>query len=217
MSGIETLPERDGEHAKLSEEHEPTKQNTEQLDEALRQADTEAAAAEDAAAVARARADRLRGRGAVWLAVLLCSAALLATGYMVNVQVADRAEKRAKAEFTAVARQVVVTLMSIDATDPQASVDRIIDNSTGAFLEEFRVATDDFINVAQDAKVTTKATATAAAVESMTQDSATVLVSASSTVTDAEGADEAPGHWRLLVDLQREGDQIKMSKVEFVP
>jgi Mce-associated membrane protein len=51
----------------------------------------------------------------------------------------------------------------------------------------------------------------------MDDDSALVLVAATSRVTNAAGAKQEPRAWRLAVNLQREGDQIKMSKVEFVP
>ena len=51
----------------------------------------------------------------------------------------------------------------------------------------------------------------------MTDDTAIVLVAASSRVTNSAGAKQEPRSWRLRVDLQRDGDQIKMSKVEFVP
>src|SRR5699024_1513378 len=95
-------------------------------------------------------------------------------------------------EFVAVARQVVVTLMSIDYNDAEGAVQRIVDNSTEPFRTEFEGAAEDFVKVSKDAKVTTKATVDTAAVESMTPDSAVVLVSASSTVTNAAGADEAP-------------------------
>lgn len=150
--------------------------------------------------------------------VMLCACALLgASAWMISAQRTAQAHERNRAEFVAAARQAVVTLMSIDFNDPQGSVQRIADNSTGPFRDEFLGAADDFTRVAKDAKVTTKATATAAAVESMTSDSAVVLVSASSTVTNAAGAEESPRRWRLTVDLRREGDQIKMSKVEFVP
>ncbi|BBY32638.1 hypothetical protein [Mycolicibacter minnesotensis] len=167
---------------------------------------------------ARNRVSGFRRRQLATAAVVLCACALLvASGLMVRQQQNVRAVERERAEFVAAARQAVVTLMSIDFHDPQGSVQRIVDNSTGPFREEFLGAADDFSRVAKDAKVTTKATANAAAVQSMTADSAVVLVSASSTVTNAAGAEEAPRRWRLTVDLQREGDQIKMSKVEFVP
>ena len=60
-------------------------------------------------------------------------------------------------------------------------------------------------------------TVTAAAVQSMTDDSAEVLVAATSRVSNTTGANQQPRSWRLSVSLQREGEQIKMSKVEFVP
>lgn len=152
------------------------------------------------------------------VAVMLSSCALLAlSAWMIRQHQHAQADQRNRAEFVAVARQVVVTLMSIDYNDAEGSVQRIADNSTGPFRSEFQGAADDFVKVSKDAKVTTKATVNAAAVESMTPDSAVVLVAASSTVTNAAGAQEEPRRWRLTVDLQREGDQIKMSKVEFVP
>lgn len=220
---------------------EPADLTAEQLSAIAEQAESDAAEAEKAAAEARARADRLqqdpagaaeetpperswsrlprpgRKRIVAVLAALCAAALLVASGYMIQVQRHLQAEQRQQAEFVAAARQVVVTLMSIDFTNPQQSVQRIVDNSTDPFRAEFQSAADDFIKVAQDAKVTTKASANAAAVESITAESAVVLVSASSTVTNEAGADEAPRNWRLKVDLQREGDQIKMSKVEFVP
>jgi len=51
----------------------------------------------------------------------------------------------------------------------------------------------------------------------MTDNTATVLVAASSRVTNAAGAKEEPRAWRLSVNLARDGDQIKLAKVEFVP
>ncbi|ORA82532.1 hypothetical protein BST28_03055 [Mycolicibacter kumamotonensis] len=171
----------------------------------------------------RSRFARVRDHAPGWrrlaaVAVVLCSCALLAfSAWMIRQHQHAQADQRHRAEFVAAARQVVVTLMSIDYNDAEGSVQRIVDNSTGPFRTEFQGAADDFIKVSKDAKVTTKATVNAAAVESMTPDAAVVLVAASSTVTNAAGAQEAPRRWRLTVDLQREGDQIKMSKVEFVP
>jgi Mce-associated membrane protein len=60
-------------------------------------------------------------------------------------------------------------------------------------------------------------TVNAAAVKSMTDGTAQVIVAATSRVSNAQGANQEPRPWRMLVELTREGDQIKMSKVEFVP
>jgi Mce-associated membrane protein len=126
-------------------------------------------------------------------------------------------EQRHRAEFAAAGRQSVVTLMSLDFNKAKDDVQRIIDNSTGTFKDDFKTQAEDFIKVAQDSKVITEVTVNATAVEKMTKDTATVLVSATSRVTNSSGAKQEPRSWRLSVDLQRDGDQIKMAKVEFVP
>jgi Mce-associated membrane protein len=127
------------------------------------------------------------------------------------------AEQQRRAEFTAAGRQSAVTLMSLDFNKAKEDVQRIIDNSTGSFRDDFKNQADDFVKVAQDSKVITEVSINSAAVESMTDDSAVVLVSATSHVTNAAGAKQEPRSWRLSVNLQRDGGQIKMSKVEFVP
>lgn len=191
--------------------------------EAVSSGETPTDDAEEPADVHSSARARLRFRRPRWTTVaaclaLLCTAALLgASGYMTWEHQKRLREERNRAEFTAAARQIVVNLMSIDFNNANDDVQRIIDSSTGPFKDDFQHAAEDFIKVAQDAKVTTNATANAAAVESMTDSSAVVLVTASSTVTNAAGAKDAPRTWRLSVDLQRDGDQIKMSKMEFVP
>lgn len=127
------------------------------------------------------------------------------------------AEQQRRADFAAAARQSVVTLMSVDFNKAKDDVQRIVDNSTGQFREDFKNSADDFIKVAQDSKVITKVNIGGTAVESMKDDSAVVLVSATSRVTNAAGANQEPRSWRLSVNLERDGGQIKMSKVEFVP
>ncbi|MGA5544619.1 hypothetical protein ACPCIR_22410 [Mycobacterium sp. NPDC051198] len=127
------------------------------------------------------------------------------------------ADQRRAAEYSAVARQGVVTLMSLDFNHAKEDVQRIIDSSTGQFKEDFQATADDFIKVAESSKAVTETTVSAAAVDSMTDDSAVVLVAATSRVTNAAGAKQDPRTWRLAVTLNKDGDQMKLSKVEFVP
>lgn len=126
-------------------------------------------------------------------------------------------DQHIRAEFAAAATQAVVTLMSIDSAKAEDNVAQIIANATGQFLDDFQSAADDFVRAAHDSKSVTKATAQACAVESMTPHSAVVLVTAATTVSNSAGADQRPRNWRLSVDMVREGQQIKLSKVEFVP
>jgi Mce-associated membrane protein len=51
----------------------------------------------------------------------------------------------------------------------------------------------------------------------MTDDSAVVLVASTSEVSNSAGAKQNPRSYRLLVTITRDGDQLKMSKVEFAP
>jgi Mce-associated membrane protein len=122
-----------------------------------------------------------------------------------------------RAEYEAAARQSVTTLMSIDYRHAQQDVQRIIDNSTGSFKDDFQRQAPDLVNAAQQAHTVTEVTVNVAGVETATSDTATVLVSASTRVTNNSGSKPDPHAWRLAVDLKREGNQIKMTKVEFVP
>jgi Mce-associated membrane protein len=147
-----------------------------------------------------------------------CTCALITLSVlMVQNHRHQAAEQQRSAEYAAAARQSAVTLMSLDFNKAKEDVQRIIDNSTGQFRDDFKNQADDFIKVAQDSKVITEVTVNATGVESMTNDTAIVLVSASSRVTNAAGAKQEPRTWRLSVNLQRDGGQIKMAKVEFVP
>ncbi|MGV0770329.1 hypothetical protein [Mycobacterium syngnathidarum] len=127
------------------------------------------------------------------------------------------ADQRRAAEFSAAARQGVVTLMSLDYNNAKDDVQRIIESSTGQFKQDFEATADDFIKVAQSSKAVTETTVSATAVDSMTDDSAVVLVAATSRVSNEAGAKQDPRTWRLSVTVSRDGDQIKLAKVEFVP
>lgn len=194
---------------------------TESADADTDDADIDGTDAEEQPAAAAQPPARGLGRTLRWAAATV---AMLAIGALVTVSVlmvihhrGVQADERQAAEYAAAARQSVVTLMSLDFNSVDEDVQRIIDNSTGDFRKEFEGQAKDFATVAKESKVITEATATAAAVESMTDNDAVVLVTATSTVTNTTGADQEPRTWRLTVNLTREGDQIKMSKVEFAP
>jgi Mce-associated membrane protein len=155
---------------------------------------------------------------AVGLASLLTAGLLAATGYMVWQHQKAARQQHSAAEFTAAARQDVINLMSIDFNTAQDSVKRVLDGSTGRFRSNFADTADDFVKALKDEKVITKATVNDAAVESMTGDSAVVLVSATSR-REGEKApkdQQQPRLWRVVVTLEREDGQIKMSAVDFV-
>lgn len=127
-------------------------------------------------------------------------------------------ERQQRAEFAAAARQGVINLMSIDYASAKDSVQRVLDSSTGKFRDNFIESSDDFVTAMQNEKITTKATVNDAAVESISGDTATVLVSATSMREGAQAPkdQQQPRVWRVVVTMELDGGQPKMSGVEFV-
>jgi Mce-associated membrane protein len=151
------------------------------------------------------------------LVVVLSLGLLGVSGWMIWQHRQTVAEQQRSAEFAAAARQGVVTLMSLNFSHAKDDVQRIIDNTTGDFKKDFEGQAGDFTKVAQDSKVITEATVNSTAVQSMTRDTATVLVAVTTRVSNVASKEQGPRSWRLSVDVARDGGQIKLAKVEFVP
>ena len=161
-----------------------------------------------------------------WIRVVAAAATIAivlglcgASGYLVwHHHVAARDRQR-EAEFASAARQAIVNLTSLDFHRAKDDVQRVIDSSTGAFRDDFTRRATDFTATMERAKIVTEGTVNAAAVDlqSMNANSAVVLVTVSSRVSNSAGAQQEPRHMRLVVTMVREGGQLKMSKVEFVP
>jgi Mce-associated membrane protein len=149
-------------------------------------------------------------------ATTVISASLVATGYMVWQHYALLREQRHAAEFAAAARTGVATLMSIDPDHAVQSVERTIDLTTGALKSQLQATSVYMVKNAQEAKVATTATAETAAVESMTDNSAVVLVVAKSETTNPDKSKRPTVFWRISVNIDRDGGQLKMSKLDFV-
>ncbi len=156
---------------------------------------------------------------AAGLAIIVVLAALSGSVYMVLDHRQASQQRQRAAEFAAAARQGVVTLTSLDFNSAKEGVQRIAENSTGTFKDDFLKMADDFTKVVEQSKVVSQGTVQAAAVDldTMTDDSAVVLVASTSEVTNAAGAKQDPRNYRLIVTVTRDGGQLKISKVEFVP
>jgi Mce-associated membrane protein len=153
---------------------------------------------------------------AVGAAIVLICASLALSGYVVCYHRATVDERQRSKNFAAAARQGAITLMSIDAGKAREDLQRIVDNATGPFKNEMLLTANDRVDQVEQSKLSTKATVTAVAVESMTADSAVVLLTAKSEAVDADHAKAPPRYWRLVMTLQRDGGQLKIAKIEFV-
>jgi Mce-associated membrane protein len=150
-------------------------------------------------------------------AIILILCLALASGIMLwqHRDATQRAQRAAN--FVAGARQGVVNMTSLDFNKAKEDVQRVIDSSTGEFRDDFQQRAKDFATVVEQSKVVTQGTVNAAALESMDKHSASVLVSATSRITNSAGAKDEPRVWRLRVTVTEDGGQYKMSKVDFVP
>jgi Mce-associated membrane protein len=185
-------------------------------------------ATEDAAgAEAKTAASRLRRRWP-WLrrptrkavgvgtAIMLICASFAASGYIVWQHRTLVQQRQHAEEFAAAAREEVATLMSIDPAHAAENVQHTIDDTTGALKSQLEATSGYMAKNAQDAQVTTKATVQDVAVESMTDNSAVVLVVAKSDTINPDKSVRPPVFWRLSVNIDRDGDRLKMSKLDFV-
>lgn len=174
---------------------------------------------DEPAEVPPAKKRRLPGRAALAASLVLVAVAGLlgATGWMLWEHHKADAERHRSAEYAAAARQGVVNLMSMDYAHAQESVQRVIDDSMGRMKTNFEDTSKDLIKALQDSKMVTKVTVNDAAVESMDEETATVLIAATShrEGPNAPKEDQQPRVWRVVVTVQRDGGQIKMSDVEF--
>ncbi|OZC83914.1 hypothetical protein CH254_23775 [Rhodococcus sp. 06-412-2C] len=119
--------------------------------------------------------------------------------------------------YLQVARQSVLDLTTISASTVDDDVARVLERSTGTFRDQFGDRADDFVSVVQQADVRATGSITEAGIENADDRTASVLVAATSSVTNSSGAQEEPRVWRLRVTLDNAGESILVSDVEFVP
>lgn len=119
-------------------------------------------------------------------------------------------------QFVQVARQGAVNLTTINYTEVDADVQRILDQATGAFREDFEQRAKPFIEVVKAAQSKSEGTVTDAGLESQRGDSAQVLV-AVAVKSRTAGGEEAAREWRMRIEVRSVGNDTKVSNVVFVP
>jgi Mce-associated membrane protein len=128
----------------------------------------------------------------------------------------DREAKAKRDLYVQVARQGAVNLTTINYTQADADVQRILDLSTGAFRDDFEQRSKPFVEVVKAAQSKSEGTVTDAGLESQRGDSAQVLV-AVAVKSRTAGGEEAPREWRMRVEVRSVGNDAKVSNVVFVP
>ena len=148
--------------------------------------------------------------------VLICTF-LAVSGYVLQYHHRAADERHRAEEFATAARQGVTALMSIDANKARDGVQRIIEDSTGPFKTGVLLGEDDLVKAVEDSKVSTRVAVKAVAVESMTDDSAVVLVATRAEVANPDKSKPPPRSWRVVMTIQRDGGKLKIAKAESLP
>ena len=155
------------------------------------------------------------GRALVAGAVVVATLAGL-TGWL-GYRAYEKHEAQARrALFVQTARQGAVNLTTINYTEAETDVHRIIDSATGAFRDDFEKRSQPFIEVVKAAQSKSEGTVSDAGLEFQQGDSAQVLV-AIAVKSRTAGGEEAPREWRMRIGVQAFGNDAKVSNVVFVP
>jgi Mce-associated membrane protein len=110
-----------------------------------------------------------------------------------------------------------VNLTTIDWQEADADINRILDSATGTFYDDFSKRSQPFVQVVKQAQSKSVGTVTEAGLESQSGDQAQVLVAVSVKTTNLGVNEQRPRAWRMRIDVQKIGDQAKVSNVQFVP
>jgi len=153
---------------------------------------------------------------AVSLAIIV---ALVGLGGWLGFRVhQDHQEQAQRNLYVQVARQTAVNLTTINYTEVDADIKRVLDSATGAFHDEFQNRSQPFVEVVKKVQSKSEGTISEAGLLSYTKDQAQVLVAvAVKTSMAAAPADQEPRRWRMRLTVDKTGDGAKVSNVEFVP
>jgi Mce-associated membrane protein len=135
-------------------------------------------------------------------------------GYRVHQ---DRDAQAQRNLYVQVARQAAVNLTTINYTEVDSDIMRILDSATGTFHDDFQNRSQPFVDVVKKVQSRSEGTVAEAALLSDTKDQAQVLVAVSVKTSTAAGPEQEPRRWRMRISVDRAGDSVKVSNVEFVP
>jgi len=128
-----------------------------------------------------------------------------------------RQAEEQRALFIEVGRQGALNLTTINYTQAEADVRRILDSATGTFYDDFQKRSGAFIDVVEKAQSKTEGTVTYAGSESEEAAATNVLVAVTVKTSNSGAPEQNTRTWRMRISVQKVGDGAKISNVEFVP
>jgi Mce-associated membrane protein len=160
-------------------------------------------------------------RSAVWLAMAVTLITVLALAG-VGGWLGYRAYQTQRAQhqrnlLLQVGRQAALNLTTINYTEVDADVARIVDSATGTFRDDFQRRAPAFADVVKRAHSQSQGTVTEAGLVSDDTDHGQVLIAVNVNTSLAGTPQPQPRAWRMRIDVQKVGNDLKVSNVEFVP
>jgi Mce-associated membrane protein len=151
------------------------------------------------------------------LAVVLV-ALLVALGLAVTRQDdVDAGLTAAQQDVAGAARREALAFLTVDHRDMDPLIDAVLDGATGDFAKQYASQRETLTSEAVRTEATSTPEVVALGVGDQDEESATVLVAANSTVTNAgTGADGQVRYYRLRLRLVREDDRWLTSDLQFV-
>jgi Mce-associated membrane protein len=96
-----------------------------------------------------------------------------------------------------VGRQTAINLTTIDWTQADIDVQRILGSATGHFHDEFSQHSQEFIDTLKQAQAKSTGTISDSGIESATDRGAQVLVAIEVRTSNAGAPEQAPRYWRM--------------------
>ena len=151
------------------------------------------------------------------LAVVLV-ALLVAIGLVVTRQDdVDADLTAAQQDVAGAARREALAFLTVDHRDMDPLIDAVLDGATGGFAKQYASQRETLTSEAVRTEATSTPEVVALGVGDQDEESATVLVAANSTVTNAgTDADGQVRYYRLRLRLVREDDRWLTSDLQFV-
>lgn len=172
---------------------------------------------QDGVADDKAKPQRRRLRGAMVVGLMFVAALGALAGWLGYRYYQARQLSQQRTEFVQIAREGAVDLTTIDWEHADTDVQRILDAATGTFYDDFSKRSGPFIDVVKQVKSKSQGAITMAGLESDQGDRGRVLVAVNVKTTNAGVPESDPRSWRMRIDVQRVGNDVKISNVEFVP
>lgn len=115
------------------------------------------------------------------------------------------------------ARQMGVNLMTLGSENAQQDIDRIVSGMTGDIKDEFGSQSKSWVQSLKGTKAKSTVTDVEAGVVSIDDDSAEVMVSLNTTVTNEKVKDGVSYPYRVVMQMTKVDDRWLVSNVEMVP